>query len=247
LRSLSTQPASTEQSDPIFYQFKPPYNLCPFCTRVRTFMKFYKIPYTTVLVNPFTKKELKEIRQEAYGPDVKRVKLPLVKIDGKWELESSNIVRSLYKRKFSKDFTSEELKWMTWVDENLIKYVVPVNYGDPQISRRAFEMASKRTGLPFYTVLANKYIAGTIMNKIATKLKGKYGMQNPKAEFEEKLSVFLEELGDSDFIGKSEPNAADLDVYSLLTSMFDANDLYREEIMKNDRLRNWFLRMELAV
>jgi len=244
--SVSSQSVS-EQSDPVFYQFTPPYNLCPFCTRVRTFMKFYQIPYTTVLVNPFTKKELKAVRKEAFGPDVKRVKLPIVKLDGKWETESRNIVRLLFRRKYSKDFTSEEEKWMAWVDDNLIKYVVPVSYCDPQTSRRAFEMASKRAGLPFYITLPNKYIAGTLMNKIAMKLKGKYGMQNPKTEFEEKLYVFLEELGESDFIGKSRPNAADLDVYSLLTSMFEANDLYKEEITTNERLRNWFQRMELAV
>jgi len=237
----------SEQSDPVFYQFMPPYNLCPFCTRVRTFMKFYKIPYSTVLVNPFTKKELKEVRKEAFGPDVKRVKLPIVKVDGKWQAESRDIIRLLFQRKYSKDFTSDEEKWMTWVDDNLVKYVVPVNYGDPQLSRRAFEMASKRAGLPFYITLPNKYIAGTLMNMIATRLKGKYGMQNPKTEFEEKLSVFLEELGETDFIGKSQPNAADLDVYSLLTSMFEANDLYKEEIMANERLRNWFQRMESAV
>jgi len=245
--SSSTSSLKPDLIDPVFYQFQPPYNLCPFCSRVRTTLEYHNIPHSNVLVNPFTKSELKVIRKEAFGSDVKKVQLPIVKIDDKWEMGSSQIVRSLIKRKYNKDLSDEEVNWMTWVDDNLVKFVVPITYGDPKASRRVFEMASRRAGLPFYIVWTNKYIAGFIMNKIATKLKGKYGMMNPKAEFVEKLSIFLNDLGESEFLGKDKPNGADLDVYSLLSTMIDANDQYRDEILINERLRNWYTRMKSHV
>ena len=35
------------------------YQICPFCTKVKTFLDFVHVPYSTIEVNPVSKKEIK--------------------------------------------------------------------------------------------------------------------------------------------------------------------------------------------
>ena len=54
-RSQCSTKAARSTCDVTFFQYK----ICPFCHRVKAYMDYTSTPYSTVEVNPLTKKEIK--------------------------------------------------------------------------------------------------------------------------------------------------------------------------------------------
>ncbi len=69
------------------YQFEE----CPFCAKVRLFLKEMKLPFTTVTVAPNREDPLrKELAQKSGVPTV-----PVVSVDGKYIGDSQKIIEYL--------------------------------------------------------------------------------------------------------------------------------------------------------
>ena len=69
------------------YQFEE----CPFCAKVRLFLKEMKLPFTTVTVAPNREDQLrKELAQKSGVPTV-----PVVSVDGKYIGDSQKIIEYL--------------------------------------------------------------------------------------------------------------------------------------------------------
>merc|ERR1719336_2139554 len=101
-------------------------------------------------------------------------------------------------------------KTMDWIDENLIKFVVPVMFETPASSRAALLRAAQRAGISSPMAFLLGTFSGTVMNKIASKLKVRRKIEgDPKVGLKEQLGDFVRDMvKPGGFVGDSKPNAA---------------------------------------
>jgi glutaredoxin len=80
--SSSAPTAGAENTNITVYQYK----ICPFCSKVKTYLDYLKVPYDTVEVNPLTKGEL------GFSKDYKKVPIMMVGPENQQINESDQII-----------------------------------------------------------------------------------------------------------------------------------------------------------
>jgi microsomal prostaglandin-E synthase 2 len=106
------------------YQYEP----CPYCCKVKAVLDYLRIPYDVIEVNPLTKKETKPLT------DYKKV--PVCTINDEVIVDSSAIISRLRELVLDPNENKseatggvsfeEEEKWRKWVDEKLVRSLLPV-------------------------------------------------------------------------------------------------------------------------
>lgn len=165
------------------------YLICPFCSRVKSYLDYSKIPYSAVEVNPLTKGELQSI-------DTKLKKVPIAIVNGVVVEDSLAIIRAIgehshhhhdhhgstssEKRRSSSSFkqlwTSDTEYWSEWSEKKLAVMLYPnitrsfeeswecFAYAADVATWNAFMRAAVRVTGPLFMSLANG------------KIKKKYGI-----------------------------------------------------------------------
>jgi len=188
--------------------------------KVRAFLDYHNIPYTTVEVDPLRKKAL------AAFPSTYR-KVPIAVIDGRQVNGSADIIAALGAALPTEEAaplgvtsgdaaaaaadgsaagaptpsssaalgsTEEERRLLTWVDETLVKMLPPNIYRSLPESLQTFDYVSACMDFSAAQKLAIRYVGAAAMYGVAKKLKKKYAIEEPRAALYGAIGTWLGEV-----------------------------------------------------
>ena len=107
------------------YQFRS----CPFCGKVRAFLKHTQTPFEVVEVTPFGMKELDFTEHK---------KVPVLRDGETVVVESAAIVEYLNRQHAQLPVAVGAEHWSQWVDKKLVHYLPPLVHPDFRTSFRNF-------------------------------------------------------------------------------------------------------------
>jgi microsomal prostaglandin-E synthase 2 len=168
-------------------------------------------------------------------------------------------------RKRSNEENEFERQWREWVDNKFIHVISPNIYCTLRQSLNTFRWFSKAGDweeiFPWYQRWIIVYLGAIVMRLVAIRLKKKYNLNdNVRVSLYECGEEWANAIGEKDFLGKidfreglnsniisfflggSEPNLADLNVYGILTAMQGCEAF--KDLMINTKIQPWFERMK---
>merc|ERR1719440_1763405 len=100
------------------------YEICPFCCKVKAFLDWQKVPYSTVEVNPLSKNEIKQLKlKDNYK------KVPVAVVDGEQVVDSMQIistVASSLDQGVADSLSQAEMReWCEFADKELAVLLFP--------------------------------------------------------------------------------------------------------------------------
>ena len=220
------------------------YVACPFCSKVRTILKYKGIDYETIEVHPLSKKEIE------FSTDYRAVPI-YVDSNGTQINDSTPIMRAIDQefperpvfRTNGPDLNKEE-EWLAW-SEKLVKGLPTVIYGSIFESLKSFNYITKVGKFSWFEKQTIKYSGAFIMTLVAKKIKKREQIENPDKFLEEKTKEWANGLAGQPFMGGNSSNGADLAVYGITQVVTDlrAGALFR----KNPTFAAWLDRMALTM
>lgn len=246
------------------YQYVP----CPYCNKVRAYLDYHNIPYTAVEVDPLRKKAL-----AAFPPTYRKV--PIAVIDGRQVNGSSDIIAALDAAVHAApapaaavagvdggdavtptvlaaaDGTAaseEEQRWLTWVDEKLVKLLPPNIYRSMPESLQTFDYVSECMDFTAVQKVAIRYVGAAAMYGVAKKLKKKYAIEEPRAALYAAVGEWLAEVdarGGAFYSGTDEPGLVDLAVWGVLHSL-EPFDTWAD-VTEHTDVGGWYERVKVKV
>jgi len=161
------------------------------------------------------------------------------------EIESKPIVK-----KKSNEDNELERQWREWVDNKFIHALSPNIYCTIRQSLDTFRWFSKAGDweeiFPWYQRWFIVYAGAIVMRVVAIRLRKKYNLNdNVRISLYECGDEWANAVGDKDFLGGSEPNLADLNVYGILTAIQGCEAF--DDLMTNTKIQPWFERMKNLV
>ncbi|KAK9748551.1 hypothetical protein RND81_02G066100 [Saponaria officinalis] len=224
-------------NDVVLYQ----YEACPFCNKVKAFLDYFNIPYKVVEVHPFSKKEIKWSEYK---------KVPILTVEGETLVNSSDIIKSLFKKMHSESSDStitseEEKKWLEWVDDHLVHVLSPNIYRSTSEALESFDYITTHGNFGYMERMVAKYAGATAMYFVAKKLKKKYNITDERGALYEAAETWVDALRDRPFLGGSKPNLADLAVFGVLRPIRYLQS--GKDMVENTRIGDWYSRMEKVV
>jgi microsomal prostaglandin-E synthase 2 len=193
------------------YQF----SACPFCWKVRVLLDYKGIPYETVEVHPYTKKELE-------FTDYKKVP---VLVDGESVItKSADIMNHLNEKHAISLADSDNDRWCTWVDDTLVHYFPPIIHKDFKTSFKTIKEITPPGQSGWLKQLFTQTVGAAIMSKVAKKKAIKLGIIDPVAELKQAVEKWVAEgLNGKPFLGGNLPSVADLSVFGVFRSAEQLN------------------------
>ncbi|CAF3358532.1 unnamed protein product [Rotaria socialis] len=150
----------------------------------------------------------------------------------------------------SSDQYKLERQWREWVDTKFVHTLSPNIYCTFKQSLNTFLWFSKAGDweqiFPWYQRWIIVYIGAIVMRVVAGRLKSKYNLNdNVRLSLYEYANEWVKAVGNKDFLGGSEPNLADLNVYGVLTAIQGCEAF--QDLMSNTKIQPWFERMKHLV
>lgn len=221
------------------------YQTCPFCTKVRTFLDYYNIPYRIVEVDPLRKTEI------GYS---KYKKVPICVVQGVQLVESTEIITTILsllpsvKSKITAEEAQNDAVWCKWVDDWLV-HLLPANiYRTPTEAIESFDyLLNPQYNFGTLERLSARYVGASVMYLVTKyKLNKKYNITQPREQFYEAVNKWIDALGDNEFMsGTHRPSRADLAVYATVRSV-EGTAVFGD-LLANTRMEKWFTSMKAAV
>jgi len=218
------------------------YEICPFCCKVKSFLDWQGLPYSTVEVNPLSKAELK------FSADYKKV--PIAKIDGEQVNGSMEILTALIGKGgglssngLSSALTDalkspETSRWLEWCDKELAVLLFPNITRSMGESWQAFNYILEVPSFGLGAKVGNQ-LAGSLAMWLANgKIKKKYNITDERKQLAETVQVWVDAVGEGPFLHGKEISLPDVAVYGVLSSIRGLST--HEELMAaSPSLRRW--------
>mmetsp|Transcript_6411 Transcript_6411/g.19392 ORF Transcript_6411/g.19392 Transcript_6411/m.19392 type:complete len:271 (+) Transcript_6411:71-883(+) len=214
------------------------YEVCPFCAKAKAAMDFYKVPYSTIEVNPLSKREMK-------FTDYKKV--PLAIMDGEKVTESDVIMDKVRSLGEKDPPTAEELKWREWSNKQLVILLPPNLYRSLPESWASFKYISANSKFGQAEAMYVR-LAGTLfMWSLKGRMMKKYDLKDERKDLAARLDTWVQDALNSKAFqrGDEKPGLADLSVFGMLRSMTGVPTF--EFALGNTGVRDWYERMQKAV
>merc|ERR1712232_1427128 len=218
------------------------YEICPFCCKVKAFLDWQKVPYSTVEVNPLSKAEIKF--SEKYR------KVPIAMIDGSQVNDSGEIISTLASslgRGLVEDLKDPDVaKWLEYADKELAVLLFPNitrSFGE---SFEAFAYISEVPTFSAGNKAANRFAGSVAMWLANGKLKKKYNITDERGQLSEALSRWTSAIGDGPFLKGSSICLADVAVYGVISSIRGLS-AYTEMLKSNPALAAWIDQVRTAL
>jgi len=223
------------------------YEICPFCCKVKAFLDWQKLPYTTVEVNPLTKAEIKF--SEKYR------KVPIASIDGEIVTDSLEILKAISRGLDGDRGDSalaealddpETVKWLEWADKELAVLLFPNitrSFGE---SYQAFRYVSEVPTFSPASKLLNQAAGSVAMWLANGKLKKKYNITDERKQLADAARTWTDAVGEGPFLAGQSPGVADVVVYGVFSSIrgLAAHD---ELMGASPALASWVARVRGAI
>jgi microsomal prostaglandin-E synthase 2 len=228
--ALCEAPVDNVES-PMLYQ----YQICPFCHRVKAYLDYLKLDYSTVEVNPLTKSELK------FSKDYKKV--PIAVIDGNVLNDSGAIIQYITdhfgKQAMPAAFFVDSERWLEWSEKKLAVMLYPNITRSFDESWECFGYANNVTEWSSLQQTLVRVSGPAAMFLANGKIKKKYNIVDERKELKEVLSEWSEALGDKKFVHGNDVSMSDLMVFGTLRAIRDFQT-FREIMIDFPTLKIWF-------
>jgi microsomal prostaglandin-E synthase 2 len=218
------------------------YEICPFCCKVKAFLDWQKVPYSTVEVNPISKAEIKQFKPYK--------KVPVAMIDGNQVLDSQKIlttVASALDAKIADTLEDPEvLEWLSFADKELAVLLFPNITRSFSESFEAFGYISDVPTFSAGSKAANR-LAGSVAMWLANgKLKKKYNITDERKQLIDTVNRWTSAIGDGPFLKGSTPTVADVAIFGVISSI-RGMAAYNELMESSADLRTWNDHMRAAL
>jgi microsomal prostaglandin-E synthase 2 len=216
------------------------YEACPFCNKVKAYLEYRKIPYTTIEVNPFTKKELSF--SKAYK------KVPVAIIDGEQVNNSFDIIESIEQKTTNQTVTEATKKWNSFIDTKLAVTLLPNLYKSYGQAVEAFDYISRVPGWSFINRLWLKYFGAFFMWGMRNRLMRKYNLKagDPRVSLYELIKEFETELGAKPFLEGDLMTTSDVIVFGGFRTVV-RYQTGRDIFVFSPKTQEWYQRVEKAI
>lgn len=248
--ALSTSASASvalEQQQLVVYQYK----ICPFCSKVKTYLDFLKLPYASVEVNPLTKGELSLVSK-----DYKKVPVLTVaqRPSGETQLltDSEHIIAFITANLAASGRDAKSIqallpadtdKWTAWSDKRLAVMLYPNITRSLAESWECFEYVAHEPTWSLPTQLATRSAGAVAMMLANGKIKKKYGIVDERKELKACLAEWTDAIGGRKFLHGDRVTLPDLMVFGVLRSIAGLST-FREIMADNDALRGWYERVD---
>ena len=227
--------------DPVtLYQFE----LCPFCHKVKAGLEVKGIPFTTVEVNPTSKKELPALPAEAPK------KVPVLQTNGETLFDSTTILNYL-DEKFNdkvhytpsdRDRKKRSDEVEQWVDDEFTFALPTVIYGTWREALRAAQVTARTSNFGPIENLKVRAGGSLIMYAVSKRILKKHNKTDGHKWVAEDLEQFENWLGADDFIGGSEISMGDVAMHGAVSCVRDFPIF--EKIMGRPKMAAWYNRVQ---
>lgn len=247
-KSLCTAAPAVEVKATAFKPTVYQYIICPFCSRVKTYLDFCGVEYESVEVDPLTKSEIKKL-------NTVNKKVPIVIIKGQTVEDSSKIIEVITEMGRNKEiegFPSEDFfpkdteEWTVWSEKKLAVYLYP------NISRNleeSWECFSYAENVPTWNFFQQKLVrvAGTAaMTAVNGKIKTKYHIVDERKELKETIQVWTDALKGQKFLHGDKVTMPDVMVFGVLKAIKGLRT-FNEAMAENAVLKTWYDNVEAAI
>lgn len=233
------------------------YEVCPFCCKVKTFLDYHKMPYSTVEVNPITKGELSWTSYR---------KVPVVKLDDDVVADSSAIISRLQAElnaaepaaakggwlrgkqsgSTSAGSRADEEQWRKWVDERFVKVLTANIYRTWDESWSTTSYMAEQSSWNWGVRQGVRVAGALLMWQIGQRMPKKYNIEGDLREaLYADANKFIAAVGSQSFMGGAKPNLADLAMFGVLSAI-RGTDTYNDLIL-NSSIGQWLGRMAQTV
>ncbi|CAF0938587.1 unnamed protein product [Adineta ricciae] len=143
-----------------------------------------------------------------------------------------------------------ERKWREWVDTKFVHTLSPNIYCTLRQSLNTFRWFSQAGDweqiFPWYQRWIIVYVGAIVMRGVAGKLRKKYNLNDDvRISLYECANEWVKAVGNNSFLGGSQPNLADLNVYGILTAIQGTEAF--QDLMNHTKIQPWFERMKHLV
>jgi microsomal prostaglandin-E synthase 2 len=235
----------------VLYQYK----ICPFCNKVKAFLDFYGLKYTTIEVNPLSKQEIKSMQDWVEG-DYKKV--PICRINDQVVFDSSVIMQQLQtmlqergalldSHVPSLESDGNRTNWVKWVDTSLAVLLFPnITRNFPE-SWQAFAYIENVETFTLPQKLMNRILGPIAMWAAQGKIKKKYNIEDERSAMFDAIYQWADEVeaGQGTFQGGDSPSMADVCVFGCLRSITGLDT--HTEVVNDPRILQWYKSMVAAV
>lgn len=225
---------------PKLYQFEG----CPFCSKVRSILRYKGVDYETVEVHPLNMKEI------AFSKDYDAVPI-YIDSKGNQVNDSTPIMRwideEFPERKVFETSPAEiarENQWLDW-SEKFVAGLPTVIYSTFPEALRSFDYITKVGKFGWFEKRMIKYSGAFAMTLVAKKIRKREGIEQPDTFLKQKVGEWSEGLKGQPFMGGSAPNGSDLAVFGIcrVVAGLRAGKLFEE----NQEFDAWMKRMQESV
>lgn len=244
------------------------YTTCPFCSKVKAYLDYNKIPHECVEVEPMLKAE---IAQSSYKK-VPQLQFITSGHTGPWLVDSDVIVETLAKKvgQGNQVDDPEIKKWRGWARESLVRLLV-VNINTSLVEAwKGYEYIDRFDTIPQMNKYFLKVMGAPVMWMVAKYKTGPTLLKNGDLkEGEDARTVLLQQIDrfvlealppakdekvfvkkgkekkvEGPFHGGAKPDLADLDVYGVLQSI-RGHRVY-DDVIKSTTIGPWLEAMDAA-
>jgi microsomal prostaglandin-E synthase 2 len=225
------------------------YEACPFSHKVRAYLKFKKLNFETVEVNPFSKKEL-DFRfgnlnsKFLISKDYKKV--PVAIINDVQINNSYDIIKYVDNQlgEGEKDNTKRDA-WNEFVDRKLAVTLLPNLYKNYADALEAFDYISKVPNWNYLQRLWLKYFGAFFMRMLKKRLMKKHQLKgnDPRTS----LYELIDNINfDEPFLTGNKISDSDVVVYGVFTTVSKLKT-GRDIFNHNSKLKEWYQRVEKEI
>lgn len=209
------------------------YEACPFSHKVKAFLKYQKMDFEKVEVNPMSKSEI------SFSKDYKKV--PIAMVDGEQVNNSFDIIKKLS----TEPITSDVEKWNEFVDKKLAVTLLPNLYASFSQALEAFDYISQVPNWSKLDRLWLKFGGAFFMRALKTKLMKKYGLKlpNPRTSLYELMDSFQTEFETKDYLVGNQMTLSDVIVFGVFKTVSQLQT-GRDIFNKYPKIKDWYQKVE---
>lgn len=218
----------------VLYQYK----ICPFCNRVKAYLDYLNVDYSTIEVDPLRKSE---ISFSSYK------KVPIL-INNEKQYNDSDDIINLISSKYpkNKEFYANFEYWNEYSSKKLAIYLYPNITRNFQESLECFSYTSEIEAWSKPKQALIQYVGALFMLVANGKIKKKYSIVDERKELNDVLLEFTNQLNEKNkYLQGDTITLPDILVYGVLRSI-DHTTTFRE-IMSNQKLRVWYGNVKAVV
>ena len=232
------------------------YSACPFSGKIRTFLRYFRVPFEEVEVEPMFKSQIAGVAYSKIPQltlEREGVEVRLVDSEAMVDYLAPLVVADAAERAQVVDAPGVDV-WRTWAQEELVRLIVVyINQSLPS-AVAGYAYIDRFDAIPWYNKAFLKAVGAPVMYMVAKfvtrKRLAKLGYSDDDLDKIDTLYAQVDKfvahgLADQPFHGGNAPDLVDIDVFGIISAM--QGHPVHASLRENTGIDPWLARMENAL